>query len=96
MPSSCALHAAVCVSTEAAVKFTPYLFPVLVLILRRHAAAAWLLDTVGHPEQWLVVALATWSVVSIGVACAVLCAAVLAWNYVCNELPANRRKKAQP
>jgi hypothetical protein len=77
-------------------RFLPYLFPLLILIIRRHAAAAWLLDTVGHPEHWLVVALAEWSVVSLGVVCAVLCAAVLVWNWFCHELPANRRKKAQP
>lgn len=73
----------------------PYLFPLLVLIIKRHAAVAWMLDTVGHPERWLVVALATWSLVSVGVVCALVCAAVLLWNWFCNEMPANRRRKAQ-
>lgn len=68
----------------------------IILIIRRHAAAAWLVDAAAHPEHWLVVALATWSVVSVGLVCALVCAAVLVWNYLTTELPANRRKKAQP
>jgi hypothetical protein len=76
-------------------RYALYFILLSILWFKQDAAAAWLLDTVGHPEHWLVVALATWSVVSVGVVCALLCAAVLAWNWFCNELPANRRKKAQ-
>lgn len=66
-------------------RLIPCLFALAILIIRRHAAAAWLQDTVAHPEHWLVVALVTWSVVSIGIVCAVLCAAVLVLNELLPE-----------
>lgn len=58
-----------------------YLFPLAVLILKRHAAATMLLDAIGGPvPHWLLVALGWLFMVQLAVVCLVGLAAVLAWN----------------
>jgi hypothetical protein len=75
----------------------PYLLPLTVLIIWRHAAAAWLLDVIGGPlPPWQVASFSMLFLVEMSIVGIVFCFAVLVWNYVCFELPANRRRKARP
>jgi len=58
-----------------------YLLPLVVLILKRHAAAAMLLDAIGGPvPHWLLVALGLLFMVQVAVGFIVGFAVVLAWN----------------
>lgn len=75
-------------------KLLPYLLPLTILIIRRHAAAAMLLDVIGGPvPRWQLSDLALLLIVELAVIVGGLCAAVLVWNYLTVERPLNKRKR---
>lgn len=66
---------------------------IAVLIIRRHAAAAFLLDAIGGPvPRWQLSDLALLLLMELAVIVGGLCVAVLLWNYLTVERPLNKRK----
>jgi hypothetical protein len=78
-------------------KALPSLFVLSLLVIRRHDAAAWLLDLIGGPlPRWQMASLGWLFLVEVAIACSVVCVLVLLWNWALHEHPADQRKKAQP
>lgn len=64
-----------------------------VLIIRRDAAAAMLLDVIGGPvPRWQLSALGWLAFVEAGLVCTVGCVAWLVWYWYVNEHPKDKRQ----
>jgi hypothetical protein len=74
-------------------KALPSLFVLSLLAIRRHDAAAWLLDLIGGPlPRWQVASLGWLFLVEVAIVCTVLCVVVLLWNWALHmKVPADRR-----
>jgi hypothetical protein len=69
-------------------KALPSLFVLSLLVIRRHDAAAWLLDLIGGPlPRWQVASLGWLFLVEVAIVCTVLCVVVLLWNWACTRCP---------
>lgn len=78
-------------------KTIPILSVLALLVIRRRDAAAMLLDLIGGPlPRWQMASLGWLFVVEAAIVCAVLCVAVLLWNWATHETPADERNKARP
>lgn len=75
-------------------KALPALFALVLLVIRRHDAAAWLLDLIGGPlPRWQMASLGWLFLVEVAIVCTVLCVLVLLWNWATYERPADRQRK---
>lgn len=71
-----------------------YLFPLAILIIRRHAAAAMLLDVIGGPlPRWQVAAFGWLALVEAGLVCTAGCVAWLVWYWWQHERPLNTKRQ---
>jgi hypothetical protein len=77
-------------------KRLPYLLPVAALLLKRHELHALWLDQTRGILPWHIAMIRDELVLAALVAGILVCSAVLTWNFVVYELPANRRRKARP
>jgi hypothetical protein len=76
------------------VKALPPLFVLSLLVIRRHDAAAWLLDLIGGPlPRWQLASLGWLFLVEVAIVCSVVCVLVLLWNWATKEQPADQRRK---
>jgi hypothetical protein len=73
-----------------------YLLPLAALLLKRHELHALWLDQTRGILPWHIAMIRDELVLAALVAGILVCSTVLVWNYVCFELPANRRRKARP
>jgi hypothetical protein len=79
------------------VKALPALFALVLLVIRRHDAAAWLLDLIGGPlPRWQMASLGWLFLVEVAIVCSVVCVVVLLWNWAMHEVPADQRRKTRP
>jgi hypothetical protein len=70
--------------------------PVPAAVIRRHDAAAWLLDLIGGPlPRWQMASLGWLFLVEVTIVCTVLCVVVLLWNWAMHEVPADQRRKTR-
>jgi hypothetical protein len=77
-------------------KALPSLFVLSLLVIRRHDAAAWLLDLIGGPlPRWQMASLGWLFLVEVAIVCTVLCVLVLLWNWAMHEQPADQRRKTR-
>jgi hypothetical protein len=75
----------------------PVLFTLVLLVIRRHDAAAWLLDLIGGPlPRWQMASLGWLFLVEVAIVCSVVCVLILLWNWARHEVPADERRKTRP